>query len=274
MQRHFIDELTQRATADARIRALWLEGSFGAGIADRYSDVDAHLLVDPAEIDAFRGEVRSWLESIRPLVLFKFLFDGQMVNALTVDGVRVDLWLHPGDSFEASTPNLLVLWDGGNRLKPGKATPPPTAAEVAAKLEYLIPEFWRCIAMIPVVVGRGELIAGVQGVIIEIGLLVDMLIVGNGRQKDRGVKAINHLLPAEARIEIEEALHLPILDAAQLVAINLRLAALMQRHGPILCARWGVDYPQALEDTAMGYVMDELKSSGHFVLNGESTSAD
>ena len=113
--------------------------------------------------------------------------------------------------------------------------------------------------MLPVVVGRNELIAGVQGVIIEIGLLVDMLIVGNGRQKDRGVKAINHLLPAEARIEIEEALHLPVLDAAQLAAVNLRLAALMGRHGPILCARWGVDYPQALEDAALGYVLEELR---------------
>jgi hypothetical protein len=184
------------------------------------------------------------------------------MNALTVDGLRVDLWLHAGDSFEASTPNLLVLWDRGERLRPGNPSSPPTSAEVAAKLEYLVPEFWRCIAMIPVVVGRGELIAGIQGVIIEIGLLVDMLIAGSGQQKNRGVKAINHLLPVEARFEIERALHLPILDAAQLVAINLRLVALMQHHGPILCARWGVTYPQELEDAAMGYVAEELRLLG------------
>lgn len=280
MQRHFIDELTRRAMADTRIHALWLEGSFGAGIADRYSDVDAHLLVDAAEIGAFGEGVRSWLEGIadpsgrRPLVLFKLLFDGQMINALTADGLRVDLWLHPGDSFEAGTPNLLVLWDQGDRLKAGKAPSPPTAAEIAAKLDYLVPEFWRCIAMTPVISGRNELLVGVQGLSIEVGLLVDMLILGNGRQRDRGVKAINHLLPADVRAEIEEALCLPVLDAAQLAAVHLRLAALMQRHGPPLCARWGIDYPQALEDAAMAYVMEELTASGHIVFNGESAGAD
>lgn len=259
MQQNFIDAITRLAATDERIYAAWLEGSFGRGIADRYSDVDAHLLVDAASVDGFRHEVRSWLEGIRPLVLYNVIFDGQMSNALTVDGLRVDLWLHAGDSFEASTPNLLILWEQGKRLTPGKPLAPPTSGEVAAKLAYLVPEFWRCIAMTPVIVGRGELIAGFQGVIIEIGLLIDMLILGSGRQRDRGAKAINHLLPVDVRTEIEKALHLSILDHAQLAAIHLRLAALMQVHGPILCARWEVAYPQELEDAVMGYVIEELE---------------
>ncbi|MBX3000330.1 MAG: hypothetical protein KF893_17535 [Caldilineaceae bacterium] len=280
LQHRFIDAFARLAAADERIHAAWLEGSFGGGIADRYSDIDAHLLVDAACLDAFRQGVRSWLESIadrngrHPLVLFNLIFDGQMVNALTVDGLRVDLWLHAGDTFEASTPNLLVLWDRGGRLTPGKLPIPPSPAEVAAKLTYLVPEFWRCIAMLPVGAGRGELVAGFQGLIVEIGLLVDMLIVGNGRQKDRGAKAINHLLPADVRTEIEGALRLPILDRTQLAAVHLRLAALMQHHGPILCARWGVEYPQGLEDAVMRYVMKELRANGHLVLNGESAGAD
>jgi hypothetical protein len=262
MQQSFIDAFTRLAATDERIHAAWLEGSFGRGIADRYSDVDAHLLVDATCLDAFRQEVRAWLEGIRPLVLYNVIFDGQMINALTVDGLRVDLWLHIGDSFEAGTLDLLVLWDQDGRLTPGKSPAPPTSAEITAKLTYLVPEFWRCIAMLPVVIGRSELIAGCQGLIVEIGLLVDLLILGNGRQKDRGAKAINHLLSADVRTEIEEALHMPILDPAHLAAVHLRLAALMQVHGPILCARWEVAYPQGLEDAVMAYVVKELHLLG------------
>jgi hypothetical protein len=277
MQQRFIDEFTRLATMDERIHAAWLEGSFGRGIADRYSDIDAHLLVDaaasdaagldsaesnPASANSFRQEVRSWLEGIRPLVLYNLIFDGQMINALTVDGLRVDLWLHAGEWFEAGTPDLLVLWDRGGRLKPGKSPALPASAEIAAKLTYLVPEFWRCIAMLPVVIGRSELIAGFQGLTVEIGLLVDLLILGNGYKKDRGAKAINHLLPADVRQQIEEALHMPILNPTRLAAAHLSLAALMQVHGPILCERWEVEYPQGLEATVMEYVAKELHLLG------------
>jgi hypothetical protein len=262
MQQDFIDKFTQLAATDESIHAAWLEGSFGRGIADRYSDIDAHLLVDATCLDAFRQEVRAWLEGIRPLALYNLIFDGQMINALAVDGLRIDLWLHAGESFEAGTPDLLVLWDRGGRLTPGKPPAPPSSAEVAAKLTYLVPEFWRCIAMLPVVIGRSELIAGCQGLIVEIGLLVDLLILGNGQQKDRGAKAINHLLPADVRQQIEEALHMPILNPTQLSAGHLSLAALMQVHGPILCERWEVEYPQGLEDAVMEYVAKELHLLG------------
>ncbi len=71
----------------AAIRAAWLEGSFGRGNADRYSDLDIHLLLVPEHWQTFQAEVKSWLSPIRPLVLFNLLFDGKMVNALTADGI-------------------------------------------------------------------------------------------------------------------------------------------------------------------------------------------
>ena len=76
MQNQFINALTDTAKADPRIRAAWLAGSFGKGIADRWSDVDAHLLIDPAHSDDFQAGVRGWLEALRPLVLFRLMFGG------------------------------------------------------------------------------------------------------------------------------------------------------------------------------------------------------
>ncbi len=87
MQASFLADLRDRLGGDAQIRAAWLAGSFGRGNADRYSDIDLHLLL--ADVEAFRSGAREWLASLRPLVLYKLLFEGQMINALTDDGQAV-----------------------------------------------------------------------------------------------------------------------------------------------------------------------------------------
>ncbi|MEI2776454.1 MAG: nucleotidyltransferase domain-containing protein [Tetrasphaera sp.] len=49
-------DLQAQLAADPQVRAAWLAGSFGRGIADRYSDIDLHLLLrDVAAFRAARG---------------------------------------------------------------------------------------------------------------------------------------------------------------------------------------------------------------------------
>ena len=50
MQQRFIDDVTHAVETDARVLAAWLEGSYGRGDADRFSDVDLHLLLAPATL--------------------------------------------------------------------------------------------------------------------------------------------------------------------------------------------------------------------------------
>ncbi|MEZ4634364.1 MAG: aminoglycoside 6-adenylyltransferase [Caldilineaceae bacterium] len=255
LQTTFIDQLTTLAKDDPRVRAVWLAGSFGKGIADQFSDVDAHLLLTETALEDFRQGVRAWLEQIRPLVLFRLMFDGQMVNALTVDGLRLDLWLHTGDAADVPQGATRVLWQQEDVLRWIPAPSPQlTRDEVTRQLEWLIPEFWRCIAMLPVVWGRGERIVGVTGAMVEIQVLTDVFIAGAGVRNDRGAKARNDFLPADLRAAVESAIYLPELTDDALVQLHLRLARLMQQHGPILCARWQIEYPQQIEDTALNYV--------------------
>lgn len=260
MQTHFIQSLTTAVETDPRIRAAWLAGSFGKGIADRWSDVDAHLLIDPAQIDAFKAGVQAWLEALRPLVLYRLLFGGQMVNAMTDEGMRLDVWLHSGESAEVVEGHTRVLYaqDGALTWKPNPGTE-LSQAEAAAELERAIPEFWRCVAMLPVALGRDEKIIGAAGNFLILLLLTDVLCLASGVRKDRGVKALNGFLPARFRQTVEEAIALPELSRAELARTQLRLARLMQEHGPAICARWQVDYPQALEEAALGYVARELR---------------
>ena len=45
MHQEYLKAFVDKADSDGRILAVWLEGSFAKGTADRYSDIDIHLLV-------------------------------------------------------------------------------------------------------------------------------------------------------------------------------------------------------------------------------------
>lgn len=188
MQQEYLQLLKPKIEADGRIGAAWLEGSFGRGNADRYSDLDIHLLLPEHGLTDFQADVEAWLSSIRPLALFNRMFDGKMVNALTHDGLRLDVWLHPGESITLEQGKTLVLFDTDGRIRFDKTPQPADPATVAAALERQTREFWRCIALLPSVLGRNELIAGFMGLVVEVNLLTEILIAGHGIRRDRGVK--------------------------------------------------------------------------------------
>jgi len=275
MQESFIHTLTTVASADPRIRAAWLGGSFGKGIADRWSDVDAHLLIAPDAIDDFRIGARQWVEALAPLVLYRLMFGGEMINGMTADGLRLDIWLHSGESAAVVEGQARVLYAETDALiwqsHPGTVL---TQTQAAAELERTIPEFWRCIAMLPVALGRDEKLIGAAGNFLILLLLTDTLCVQSGVRKDRGVKALNGFLPPEFRQLAEDATVLPALTLENLARFQLRLAQIMHEHGPAICARWQVDYPHALEAATLGYVAQELRALGFASVLGEVTLFD
>ncbi len=99
MQHGYIQTLTSHVEADSRIKAAGSKGSFGRGNADRYSDLDIHVLLDESDMHDFKAGIEGWLSAIQPLVLFSLLFNDTMVNALTHNGLRLDMWFHSGPSI-------------------------------------------------------------------------------------------------------------------------------------------------------------------------------
>lgn len=262
MHQAYIGALVAKATADPRIKALWLEGSFGRGDSDRYSDLDLHLLLAADELEAFRAEAESWLSAIEPLVLFTLMFDGKMINALTEQGLRIDIWLHAADTVAIHPQTSKVLVDKGSHLHDADASQPLDREGDADRLARQIKEFWRCIALVPSVVGRDELIIASMGLTVETGILTDVILTGYDIRRDRGVKNLNRFLPADLRARIESALSMQGLSVVSVSQAHLNLAAIMREQGRAIAQARGFEYPQQLEEAVLRYVSEELALLG------------
>ena len=203
-----LDQLHSKLAADPRIAAGWLGGSYGRGDADRYSDLDVHLLL-AADSGSFRDQSEGWLHALRPLVLYKLLFDGRMINALTADGVRLDLWLYD-EAPPVDRVKVRVLFDRDGLLQ----NPPPVNApagdddKTRAVLRGQIEEFWRCIALLPTVIGRAEWLVAWRGLAVEYDLVLDILLRGNRIVREAGAKKLNQYLPPAQRGQLEAVLNL------------------------------------------------------------------
>ena len=262
LQAEYLHKLQTAIEAEARIKAAWLTGSFGRGNADRYSDIDINLWLDSADLDDFRKGTQAWLNELRPLVLFNWMFNDRMANCLTVDGLRIDLWVHTDAAPTLDKSRVQVLLDRENALKFGASPVTQDANALKNRLLQQISEFWRCIALTPTAIGRDERIVSFFGISIDVMILTDVLISGYEIPRDSGVKRLNPFLPEGLRIEIEEALTFDGLTNNSLAQATLALARIMQVEGRQIASRHGFDYPAELETAVLEYVMPELAAIG------------
>lgn len=262
MHQEYLNALADKVASDAHILAAWLEGSFGRGTADRYSDIDIHLLVAEENKEAFQQRLETWLSDIQPLVLFRETFPGQMVTCITTEGLRLDVWVHAGNTISRERHKVHVLSTAEECIQFKEACRDKESTDVSSALNQHFNEFWRVLAILPTVLGREECIAGFMGTTFVVISLTEVLIIGTGKQRDRGVKNINPFLPQALREEIEEALTMQGVDRESIAKAHLRLTAIMQRHGPDIAKQYGTIYPFALEKAVLTYISRELQILG------------
>ena len=262
MHQEYLKVFADKATSDVRVLGTWLEGSFAKGTADRYSDIDIHLLVAEENKETFQHGLESWLSDIQPLVLFKDTFPGQMMTCITTAGLRVDVWLHAGNTIFLESTKVRVLFAAEGCIQFKEACRDQKSKDISSVLKQHFNEFWRVLAILPTVLGREERIAGFMGTTFAVMSLTEVLIIGSGNQRDRGVKNINAFVPQVLREEIENTLTLPNLNREGIAKVHLRLAAIMQRHGPDIAKQHGVAYPLALERAVLNYISRELQILG------------
>ena len=259
MHQEYLKAFADKAASDVRVLGTWIEGSFATGTADRYSDIDIHLLVAEENKDTFQHGLESWLSDIQPLVLFKDTFPGQMITCITTVGLRVDVWLHTGDTITLERTTVRVLSTAEGCIQFKETCGETESKDVSLVLKQHFNEFWRVLAILPTVLGREERIAGFMGTTFAVMSLTEILIIGSGNRRDRGVKNINDFVPQALREEIEDALIIQSINRESIAKAHLRLAAIMQQHGPDIAKQHGVTYPLALEKAVLNYISRELQ---------------
>ena len=182
-----------------------------------------------------------------------------MINALTVDGLRVDIWLHPAETIGADPARIHILYDPDERIYF------ENSKDQAIDASILLPrirEFWRCISLTPTVIGRQEFIVSFQGLSIgaeSAGRYTAVWlrrVTQSWRQKPQRFSTSRHT-PGDRTGNIATGSL-----ARSLARAQLALARVAQTHGRIIAVRHQFEYPANLERTVLHYVHKELALLG------------
>ncbi len=214
------------------LAACYLSGSFGKGIADRFSDVDLVVFgSDPEQLDLIRAAARE----VTSPVLDKTLGRGVegVVTIVTPQWLRLDIACRAvTDHSPLRREDVALCW---TRL----AEEPVWASEdslVLGNPAAAFEEAGRMMGLLPVLLGRGDPVTAMAGC----GLLLTRLIELNrlllGRQCG-GAMAVRRDLPSHAYARLRDLPELSPTHESVLafhVALWEQFVQLVQTHGELL----------------------------------------
>lgn len=232
--------------ADDRVRSVELAGSVAAGTADRWSDLDLAVVAAGEAYDAVLADWPRWLEEITPTVFARTPIAPMIVNAVTAEGLTLDLVVHRDEVFTfppATEYQVGAL--SGIRF-----------ADVDAALEYAVAEQLRGLAG-PFIslIAREEHVKHLAGVPHLLGLLTTVFLAEVGAPPPG--KLWNATYTAEQRAAVAA---LPPVRATRddLVAFGLGLAELLVGRARPLCAARRLAWPTDLAAVAAVRVDEQL----------------
>ncbi len=160
-QQALLQRFVEACRSDQRIIAAFLGGSFAAGEADQYSDLDIYLVTTDEAYAEFFAERQAFMRRLgEPVFLEDFnSFGFDMLIFTFADGVEGELALAPENNFghiHGGPYEVLVDKKG---LLAGKVLPllAPTEEQQVKTLRYLIYWFWEDLSHFITGMQRGQL---------------------------------------------------------------------------------------------------------------------
>jgi hypothetical protein len=230
---------------DVRVRAVELGGSVAAGTADEWSDLDLQVIAHADRYDELLADWPAWLGQITPTVFARTPIAPFIVNAVTDDGLTVDIVIFRGEAmtFPPATDYVVGML-------------PARFAEVADALDYAVAEQLRGLAG-PFVslVHRREHLRQLAGVPHLLGLLTTVFLAELGTPPPG--KLWNQTYTAE---QLAAVAALPAVGATHdgTVDFTVALAELVVRRARPLFPRYGLVWPTALAQVAARRLHDQL----------------
>jgi Nucleotidyltransferase domain len=250
-QQELIDRVIDDLATDPRVRGLWLTGSFGAGTADEYSDVDMFVLVADAQLPPF---VDAWLDHVVPLyqpLLARRMGPAPVFTHVLPGWLRWDLVVGgPGDLNDLDPDTVMELLNRDG-VRPTPSFRP--GVQTSAVLE-MTEEFLRILGLLPVVVARGELVAAVAGSGLLRQLLTTLLRYRVEGPRLSGALHLSRVLPPD---ELAALAAMPPVyaDRAAVIRAHVSCAAMFL---PVARDLLGPDHPHALEKACWQHLQAEL----------------
>ena len=248
------ERLAGRLAATEGVRGVFLAGSLGAGTGDRWSDVDLVAVVSKGASDI----LKSWpsiLAGEGEVVLHRAMW-GRLAIAAYADWTRVDLYLSDEAAFlgrRAESVRALHDPEGlAERLAPGAA-----AAPDPERVAHLIEEYLRVLGLMPVVMGRGELLTAVDGTHLMKGHLRDLMLEESPVPDRGGALHLSKLLSPED-VATLEVLPFPRPERDAVLAAARAHWAVFAPRARALAARLELDWPEALEQATRNVIAREL----------------
>jgi hypothetical protein len=258
-QEALLHKAVRALEADDRVRGAWLAGSFAAGRADAFSDLDLHCYVRGAIFAQL--DVEAWkplVHAFTPTVMASTFPGGQVGGyALTPEWIHIDLSVHSENDLEfpAGRP-VIPLFDRVARVPTIPGSPiaegdPYFPADAVDLYFYL---FGKMVA----VVARNEPLLLNNGVVAERDLcLTQLFYAERGLRHSGGAKRVRPFLTAE---QYGTLVSLPAIDGTldRCIEACLALARVFVARGRVLADRTGAIWPYGLERATVEHVERNL----------------
>lgn len=240
--------LTALVEPDPRVRALWLTGSVGRGVADAGSDLDVLVTVTSTEEftdPAIWAPLDPVISTPIPGLPGCFAFT-------TRGGLRVDLVLEtPADVATTHYRHRVRVFD-----RDGLVVPQPDDDGSGPDLEQMsavLTEYFRHGAIFPAaVVAREDWLLGQVAVHNGARMLYELFVLSNAPLPPMGIKQWSSKLTADQR-QVLAALEPPRATRDEVVSAMRAVRAAIETHGRAAVERSGGTWPAELEGMTTAY---------------------
>jgi hypothetical protein len=245
-----VDTVVAALRDDERLRGLWLTGSLGAGIGDAFSDVDMFLLVPAERVDEYAAAWPAFAERFHPLLarrigpapVFAHVLPGWLRWDVVVGGPA------QLEDLDAASVTELLNRDGSTPGSPPHLPPDP------AVVREMTEEFLRVLGLLPVVLGRDELVTAASGAGLLRQMVTTLLRYRAEGSRMSGALHLSRVLLSHETAALEA---LPPLFADREAAVRLHLACAAM-FLPVARELLGDAFPAELEAACWRHLRDAL----------------
>jgi hypothetical protein len=256
------------------VQAVWLSGSFARGDADRWSDLDVHLLVPDVHLNQTLANLCAVLDRQMASGWHCRLQTPEMVSGLSFVA-------DPADATRGGV-NFVIRWTGLARLQshlerfrplkllyvksvlsdqlrdyldaPWPALNQADPDTVMAALGY----FWSSLSRLPAVLNRREHLATAALINDVRHVLIDLVVALNGAQRPPSPARTNQYLGPSQRQAFEKTLPNKEVDVTVFIGQAVALIVLYRWYAPQLVEMYQIPYPHALERTVLSLLSAEV----------------